>query len=165
MDTSRTIRDDLRRSYRRQTAAWIAIAVILSVGWLYMVFGPARASLMEFSAVRYEPQALCPGETLRYELDLHVHRVVYQIDVSTWRTTPPSIALWSESRRIVYTETEQLTIPREWTVPPMALDVGNLQPVPWSPGDYERRHAISTISRNTTPSIITVPFSIREDCP
>jgi hypothetical protein len=62
------------------------------------------------------------------------------------------------------TEPIRYTIAREWVIPATYPDPTTNLPVAWLPGRYERRHAISTVSRSTKPSIVSIPFDIAAGC-
>ena len=63
--------------------------------------GPA---LMRFSAAHPVGEtALCPGDTLRYDIALYVSGPgVFDLDVTTWRITPPATVIFSQKRRMVF---------------------------------------------------------------
>lgn len=110
-------------------------------------------------------QALCPGEALTYALDLVVTDAgVYALDVAVWRVSPPAVVLFSETRRVVFAGEQEYSLARQWTVPPEYIDPGTGLPVRWTAGQYERRHAISDVSRDAEASIAVIPFAIREGC-
>jgi len=112
--------------------------------WYASAERPAHA-LMEFA------QAQTVGETA--------------LCVSVWRTTPPATVLFSSTRRMVFTGPTDYELERSWTIPEFYASSTDGSPERWAAGQYERRHAISTSSRSTQPSIVTIPFSVRADCP
>lgn len=159
---------DVNRLFRHQKIALAVIALLFSVAWLYLTILPERPgrALMRFTqAVTIGPTALCPGETLHYDLGLMVNRGgVFDLDVAVWRVTPPATVVFSSSRRMVFDGPAEYRLAREWTVPAFYSSPLDGSPEHWAAGNYERRHAISTVSRSTEPSIVTIPFSIRGDC-
>ena len=168
MDTTAQTIHDLRRSYFVTLVAIFLLAVAFSAAWWWFATTPVPVPppLMEFHGVRVTgPSALCAGDTLTYSVDLSVTQPgVYAVDVSVWRVTPPATVIFSEERRFVASEPTDYTLARAWTVPLHHIDPTTNALVDWSPGRYERRHAISTTSRASEPSIIAVPFWIRADC-
>lgn len=134
--------------------------------WYASAERPAHA-LMEFTQAQTVGEtALCPGDALRYDVGLHVSGPgVFDLDVSVWRVTPPATVLFSSTRRMVFTGPTDYELERSWTIPDFYASSVDGSPEYWTAGQYERRHAISTSSRSTQPSIVTIPFVIREDCP
>lgn len=159
----------------RYHAARNMILVVFVLGVLsnlllwWVASGPERPghALMQFArAEAVGPTALCPGDTLRYDLALHVAGPgVFDLDVSVWRVTPPSTVLFSQTRRMVFDGPAEYTLGREWVIPEVYSSPVDGSPERWAAGQYTRRHAIVTVSRSTEPSIVSIPFSIRQDCP
>lgn len=159
----------IRRLFRHQRISLVTLAVIFSLAWFYLTIIPERPAraLMEYGAIEVlSDTALCPGDTLVYRPTLHVNGPgVFTIDTTVFRVTPPATLVFSEAplRAIfagptVFESTRRLPIPAGWRDP----DTGELHA--WEPGQYELRRAISTTSRSTEPSVISIPFSIRLDC-
>jgi hypothetical protein len=158
----------LKLRYARDMAIWF-IVLLMSVAWWWFAVtpSPVAAPLMEFSDARtVTTTPLCPGDTLPYSIVLHVSEPgVYAVDVSVWRMTPPATVIFSEARRFVISRATDYTLPREWSIPLTHPDPTTNGQVTWQPGRYERRHAISTVSRAAKPSIVVIPFTIAERCP
>ncbi len=154
--------------HRRIFLVALVVGMIVNGALFWVATGPAHPgpTLMRFGdAYTTGATQLCPGEALFYTITLEVDKPgVFAIDISVWSVSPPSVALWSETRRVVFSEATTYTLPRVWTVPPLHPDPSTGDLVPWLPGRYERRHAISTTSRSTEPSIIEIPFEISEGC-
>lgn len=155
--------------YRRMFMAFVLITLAYNSLLFWRVTSPdvVAPPLMQFTRVDVTgPTALCPGETLTYSIELEVDGAgVFDIDVSVWRITPPTVALFSDTRRIVFPGPTAYALDRGWTVPDFYSSAVDGSPERWAAGAYVRRHAISTTSRSTEPSIIAIPFSIRSDCP
>jgi len=156
------------RQYKRLLFWLVAVGFAVNIA-LLLRFNEARPghALMEFThAAPVGETALCPGDTLRYDVSLHVSGPgVFDLDVSVWRTTPPATVLFSSTRRMVFTGPTDYELERSWTIPDFYASSVDGSPERWAAGQYERRHAISTSSRSTQPSIVAIPFSVRADCP
>lgn len=157
------------RQYRR-LLLWLATAgFIVNSAWFLVASGPERPgpALMEFrNAYAAGETALCPGDTLHYTLTLHVSGPgVFDLDVAVWRVTPPATVLFSSTRRMVFNGPADYELERAWIVPEFYASSVDGSPERWAAGRYERRHAISTSSRSTLPSIVTIPFEIKRGCP
>lgn len=168
MDASAQRVRELERFYRRQIVGWLLLIFLISVAWFWFAVTPTPVGppMMSFDKAELSgPSALCPGDILSYTIDVHVNAPgVYAIDVSVWRVTPPATVLFSDERRVVVTEPTEYELDREWRIPQFYPDPRTGELVPWLPGQYERRHALSTTSRATRPSLVAVPFTIRGDC-
>ena len=97
---------------------------------------------------------LCPDDSLTYALTLSVEGdAVLETDSSVWDFEPPHTVVFSQDySRAIVRGPVTFTTQRSWIVPDLL------------PGEYERRISVSTSSRSTTPTIVSIPFSIREDC-
>lgn len=159
---------DINRLFRTQRFSLVLIALLFSAAWFYLTVLPERPAhaLMEFThAGATGKTALCPGDILNYELELHVSgEGVFDLDVAVWRVTPPATVLFSQTRRMVFTGRTDYRLSREWVIPRTYASAIDGSPEQWAAGQYERRHSIVTVSRSTEPSIVSIPFSIREDC-
>lgn len=156
------------RQYKRLLFWLVAVGFAVNIA-LFLRFNEARPghALMEFAhAVAVGETALCPGDTLRYDVSLHVSGPgVFDLDVTTFRVDPPVTVLFSQTRRMVFSEAVDYELERAWTIPEFYASPTDGSPERWAAGRYERRHAISTSSRSTQPSIVTIPFEIKETCP
>ena len=163
----RRVEQDYKRN-RNLILIVLAMSLFVQAYIWCIVIGPARPAnpLMEFEQARIDGvTALCPGETLTYTVDLVVNRPgVFDIDVSVWRENPPATVIFSSTRRAVLDTPITYKLPRSWTVPDTYLDPTTNQPVAWLPGKYERRHAISAVGQVADPTLVSFPFTIREDC-
>jgi hypothetical protein len=161
--------DQTFRAYRFWLILSTFLILLVNAGLLALYYAPERpgAPLMTLDLAQVNGSAdLCPGELLDYTLDLEIQEAgVFDLDVSVWRVTPPANALFSETRRMVFARATAYRLKRYWQVPATHPDPTTGLPIRWAPGQYERRHAISTVSRHTAPSILVIPFSIRADCP
>jgi hypothetical protein len=165
-------RQDIQAHYRRGQRRMIAAMVLLflvMVGLDYLdsrLPSPPSPSVVTIANLRpLGATDLCPGETLRYTYQIIGDLSgVLDIDMTIWRVTPPQTVLYSLSRRDVLVRPVDLTRTDAWVVPDEGTNPLTLQPLEWQPGDYERRVAISTPSRNTEPAIAVLPFRIRQDC-
>jgi len=149
----------LYRAQRRQFFWFIVFVMAFNVAMTLTLFfrpNPASASPMKFDSYSVkEPTSLCPGEFLTYELVLNVQEdAVLESDSSIWATDPPGTAQFSQDyQRAIIEGPITYTTNTRWPVADLP------------PGDYERRIAVSTSSRSAMPTIISIPFSVREDCP
>lgn len=152
---------------RRWLLFLVAVGFIVN-GMLYWYASEERPgpALMEFTrAVTRGETALCPGDTLRYDITLYVSGPgVFDLDVTTWRITPPATVMFSSTRRLVFSGPVTYSLGRAWIVPDFYSSAVDGSPERWAAGSYERRHAITTTSRSTEPSIVTIPFQVRADC-
>lgn len=170
--TEPRIREINRQFYRARI--WLivlaTVGFVINAGLFYAVLRneTPQHALMEYSSIAVEsPAALCPGETLVYRPNLVVNGPgVFTIDTTIWRITPPATIVFSETPlRAIFDAPIIFTSARRFVVPPTWRDPDTGESQRWEPGQYELRRAISTTSRNTEPSIATIRFSIREDCP
>lgn len=154
--------------YRRILLWLVAVGFIVNGAlWLFASTERPGHALMEFThAAPVGETALCPGDTLRYDVSLHVSGAgVFDLDVTTFRIDPPVTVLFSNTRRMVFSEAVDYELEREWTIPEFYASPTDGSPERWAAGRYERRHAISTSSRSTKPSIVVIPFEIEANCP
>lgn len=160
--------DHLNHRFHRLVGLWLFTTILVSVAWWWFAVTPVplRPPVMEFAADRHaENIAVCPGDTIPYAIDLVVTQPgVFAIDISVWRITPPAVVLFSEVRRVVFSEPTSYTVKRQWVVPPTYVDPITSVPATWGPGQYERRHAITVMGRDAEPSFAVIPFTIRSDC-
>ncbi len=167
-ETRQQREQEVRRLFRHQRLSLVVIAVVFSLAWFYLTIAPERPAraLMEFRQAQPAGEtALCPGDTLRYDIALDVSGPgVFDLDVAVWRVTPPATVLFSSTRRLVFQEQADYSLERAWTIPPFYSSPTDGSPERWAAGHYERRHAISTTSRSTEPSIVVIPFSIKDSC-
>lgn len=126
---------------------------------------PGEAAIVYTAVDVVGDAALCPGETLTYTLEFVYNQPgVFDVDVTVFRVTPPQTILFSETRRVVIAEPEALTVAYAWVIPAEYEDIRTQAMVALAPGQYERRHSVTTISRSTEPAIVTIPFEIGEGC-
>lgn len=154
--------------YRRILLWLVAVGFIVNGAlWLFASTERPGHALMEFThAAPTGETALCPGDILSYDVALHVSGPgVFDLDVTVWRTTPPATVLFSSTRRLVFSGPTDYELERTWTVPEMYASSIDGSPERWAAGHYERRHAITTSSRSTKPSIVVIPFEIEANCP
>jgi len=157
----------LKQLYRRLVLLLVGVFLMVSIAWAYFVIYPSPfpSPLMTISGSSTTDDPVCPGDTLPYTVTFQVTEPgVYAVDVSVWRVSPPATVLFSDARRMVLTEQISYTIAREWVIPATYPDPTINLPVAWLPGRYERRHAISTVSRATKPSMVSIPFTIAKGC-
>jgi hypothetical protein len=108
---------------------------------------------------------LCPGDILDYEYGFTVNEAgVYLFDTGVWRVTPPAIILFFDSRRVVVPEPRTWQIARPWQIPKTFIDPRTGVVEKWIPGEYERVLAVTSVGRDTLPSVVSIPFTIKEDC-
>lgn len=126
-----------------------------------------QAPIATFGSVRLQTgSAICPGDTIRYSVALDVDDSgVLIVDNTAWQLDPLRILYDAPPRRVVVSGDTDLPLYTQFHLPDMYIDPETGDPVPWLPGYYALNSAISTSSRATVPQIVTIPFSIREDCP
>lgn len=155
------------RVYRTLLLWLVAVGFVVNgaLFWLASEDRPGHA-LMHLEDPRLlGPAALCPGEALRYELVLTVNGPgVFAVDRAIWRVTPPATVVFSDTRHVIFDEAATFAVERVWTIPDSYIDPATGGRMAWRPGEYEVRHAVSTSSRNTRPSIQVIPFEIRSNC-
>lgn len=147
------------------TAAVLALQFALA--WLVLtdVSAPGPAGFAYVGVEALGDTTLCPGDVLRYRLDMRYQVAgVYEVDVSLWRVTPPLTVIASTARRVVIAEPTELQLDFAWTVPDGYISAQTGETLPLEPGLYERHHAVTTSSRSTQPAIVTVPFVVMEGC-
>lgn len=153
----------------RNWLLWLVLVGFAVNGALFYAVLRAEPSppLMQFTeAASTGATALCPGDTLHYMITLHVSEAgVFDLDTAVWRVSPSATVFFSQTRRMVFDGPADYTLARTWIVPHFYSSAVDGSPERWAAGAYVRRHAISTTSRSTEPSIIAIPFSIRSDCP
>lgn len=170
MDTSNGAALQLAKTYRRSMWALLTIIILVSTGWLFFAWYPTPVSGPLFTYTGYAMQsetALCPGETLAYDLGLRYNDAgVFDIDVAVWRVSPPATMVYSASRRAISTGAQEFVLHQAWGVPTEILNPRTGRLEPFAAGEYERRHAVTTVSRATKPAIMSVPFTVlgEEDC-
>lgn len=157
--------------YRRARGLLLVVVALGAIanGGLYWYASAERPgpTLMQFTEARATgPTALCPGDVLRYDVSLHVSGPgVFDLDVAVFRLTPPVTVVFSSTRRMVFSGPSDYQLARQWRIPQTYSSPVDGSPERWAAGQYERRHAITTASRSTVPSIVMIPFSIRDNCP
>ena len=148
------------------------IGVIAALfAWTFLSFllmRPTPGALEPFAYISdlhaIGPTALCPGDSLRFATSINADGpVVYEIDASIWDSENDLILVTADSVRAVLPEDLQRTYEASWTIP-QGMPDGAGGTKAWRPGEYKRVVAISTVSRNSKPTIATLPFSIKEDC-
>lgn len=154
----------------RRWLIWLMVVGFVVNGALFyaVLYNAPPPPLMEYTkAFASGPTALCPGDTLHYTLELEVHGAgVFEINQSIWRVTPPQTVVFSQTpRRAIYTEAVSFVSERHFILTPTYPDADTGEPMRWKPGQYEMHRSISTTSRNTEPSIVSIPFSVKSDCP
>lgn len=155
-------------AYRRILVA-VVVAGVLFNGLLYwQLGGPERPgrSIMELELVDgWTPPQVCPGETVNLDYTVHIRAPgVFSLDRSLWRVSPPMTLVFSHTETGVYPLPIDFISRREWLVPMTYTSPVDGKPTPLAPGAYEWRWAMSTASRSTVPSILLVPFTVKEGC-
>lgn len=106
---------------------------------------------------------LCPGEAVRYQYTLHSNtRGVIEVDAAIWRIDPPQTVIYSLPGRMILEDAYNLPVVEDWVIPvvPTTRQVSDM-----NPGLYERRLAFRNLYQTETPAQISIPFTIRENCP
>lgn len=147
------------------TAAILSLPFVLA--WLVLtdVQQPAAAGFAYVGVSGVSDTELCPGDTLRYRLDMRYEQAgVYEVDITLWRVTPPATVIASNVRRVVIAGPVELALDYAWAVPAGYVSPQTGEWMALEPGRYERHHAVTTSSRSTEPAIVTIPFEIGEGC-
>jgi len=146
----------------------MVIGVIVNGALFWVLAGPERPgrTLMELQLIEgWTPPTVCPGERVNIDYMVHISGAgVFRLDRSLWRVSPPMTMVFSTSQHGIYPAPIDFMSRREWLVPVTYIDPITDLPQPLPPGEYEFRWAMSTASRSTIPSILTVPFTVKEDC-
>lgn len=159
-----------RKKHNIMRGLFIPTAIILA--WLLITqyrFFNLRSGQTVFvlsEAQVLGPTDLCPGDSLNFSVDVEVlEQGIYQLSMSTWKTSPPTTVVFSEGLDMVIADSREFPIAIEWVVTDMYISPYTGKPTEWEAGEYSRDVAVSAVDRNTTPSIVAIPFTIRSDCP
>lgn len=154
--------------YRRIILWAMVIGVIVNGALFLRLAGPERPgqTLMELTLVDgWTAPTVCPGETVDIDYTVHIRASgVFSMDRSLWRVSPPLTLIFSTTETGVYPTAIDFISRREWAVPVTYISPIDGKAARLTPGDYEWRWAMSTTSRSTVPSILVVPFRVKEDC-
>lgn len=156
LETRLQIVDNRYKADRNLLLAVLGAGILVQALLFWFVWQPDAvhpAAMQIRGASAGDAPALCPGEALTYALD-----------VAVWRVSPPAVVLFSEERRVVFAGEQEYSLARQWTVPGAYIEPETGMPARWMPGQYERLHAISDVSRDAEASIAVIPFAIREGC-
>lgn len=156
LETRLLIVDNRYKADRNLLLAVLGAGILVQALLFWFVWQPDAvhpAAMQIRGASAGDAPALCPGEALTYALD-----------VAVWRVSPPAVVLFSEERRVVFAGEQEYSLARQWTVPGAYIEPETGMPARWMPGQYERLHAISDVSRDAEASIAVIPFAIREGC-
>jgi hypothetical protein len=109
---------------------------------------------------------LCPGDTLRYLINIDVQEpAVIELDASVRYVDTKLTVIPSVTRRIIYDSKDAVRLPGNWAIPDMMPATSTRpQESPWIPGQYRRLIALTGIEGNTRASVASVDFRIGEDC-
>lgn len=153
--------------YKRVLLWVVGIGIAVNVGLYLTLLGPERPgrSLMELElADGWTQPTVCPGETVDIDYTVHIRASgVFSMDRSLWRVSPPLTLIFSTTETGVYPTAIDFISRREWAVPVTYISPIDGKAARLTPGDYEWRWAMSTTSRSTTPSILTVPFTVKSE--
>lgn len=154
--------------YRRIILWAMVIGVIVNGALFLRLAGPERPgqTLMELELVSdWTPPTVCPGERVNIDYTVHIRASgVFSMDRSLWRVSPPMTLIFSQTETGVYPAKIDFMSRREWLVPKTYTNPIDERPAAMPPGEYEFRWAMSTTSRSTEPSILVVPFRVKENC-
>lgn len=156
------------QNYRRLIFGVMVAALIANGALFWTLAGPERPgqALMELALVDgWTPPTVCPGERVVFDYVVHIRGAgVFTLDRTLWRVSPPMTLVFSQSQQGVYPAPIDFAARREWMVPMTYTNPVNEQPAKLTAGAYEWRWAMSTVSRSTLPSILTLPFRVKEGC-
>ena len=160
--------NDSRSVYRANVLWLMAVTILVSVAWLWFALNPVplgRSIMLLESPVVHGSSDLCPGETLRFSFSTTVREPsVVDFDVTTWGHEPRRIILQRPTQRMVMAEA--MTWPVDWsfTVPESYVNLRSGEFEDWQPGEYRLDAAITSVSRDTITSMMSIPFTVREGC-
>ena len=152
---------------RRIILLAMMVGLMVNGALFWILAGPERPgrSLMELELVDgWAAPSVCPGETVDIDYTVHIRAPgVFSLDRSLWRVSPPLTLIFSTTETGIYPATIDFMSRREWVVPETYVSPIDGKAARLEPGEYEWRWAISTTSRSTVPSILTVPFSVKAE--
>lgn len=159
---------DIERVHRRNVWWWIAMFLVISSAWLWFAFYPTPIgkSLMRLDTPRVtSAAALCPGEILSYSFEVVVNEPgVFEFDQSVWGVQPRRGVVFERPLRLALGSAERWQVHWWWELPAQYTNPRTGQLDDWQAGAYEVVLGITSVSRDTVPSLATVPFQIREGC-
>lgn len=163
-------KEDIRAHGRRSQLRlfWLFVTFMVVAGVAHVWSLQPGSALVSMSGLRPSDRpALCPGDTLEYIYSVDgAEDGVVDIDVTVYRETPPSqTIIYSTSLRDILVDPVHQETYAVWKIPTEVINPFTGQIEKFVPGDYQRRISISTTSRNRTPEIAVIGFSIRLDCP
>ncbi len=154
-------------NYRRIILWTMMVGVLVNGALFWILAGPERPgrALMELELVDgWTPPTVCPGERVILDYTVHIRAAgVFSLDRSLWRVSPPMTVIFSASQHGIYPAPIDFMSRREWVVPETYVSPIDGKTARLEPGEYEWRWAISTTSRSTIPSILTVPFAVKSE--
>lgn len=159
---------ELKVTYKHDVLLWLTLLILVSVAWRWFSVTPAPASQpnLVIGDVRIGESRLCPGDALVYTYTVNIMRPgVYVFDSTVWRDhEPQQVVVWADQLRFVASVERHVTLARHWRVPETVYDALRDEITPIAPGRYTRAIAVTAFSRNTLPSIATIPFEVLPDC-
>jgi hypothetical protein len=107
---------------------------------------------------------LCPGERLSWSFALTVTGTGnLDIDGTSYRISPPSTIVFSNTRRMVVFGDMQELVVDSWLVPVTRVNPASGEAEPFPSGSYLRLIAISSPSRSTIFTKAIVPFTVKAE--
>lgn len=159
---------DIERAYRKNFMVWVALFLVISAAWLWFAFYPVplgRAVMTLDTPRLTSAAALCPGETLAYSFVVAVAEPgIFEFDQSVWGLQPRRGVVFERPLRLAVAGAERWQVHWWWEVPDQYENPRTGEMTQWLPGDYEVVLGITSVSRDTVPSLARVPFTIREGC-
>lgn len=161
---------DVVRQIKIVNMALLALVVVLIAvpavgGWWVSRQLPVVSTVTVDNLRVIGASALCPGDPLTVEYDLHAKGAGILVrDWTSWLVTPPKTMIFSTSRRFILDGPIDQHLRETWHVPSLYLNYETEVYEPLPVGDYRRYLAISSPSRSTVIAIANVPYSIRGDC-
>jgi hypothetical protein len=149
---------------------YVAAIIVFSLAFpiVYTLVANRNIQKVEFASVDNAmiigPTDLCLGGKLNFTYDVHVKgRGILIRDVTTWRVDPPKTVIFADTRRSILLEEIDQHLQESYRIPYYFknYETGDFERL--SPGNYERRFALSTPNDQRIFSSITIPFSIREN--
>lgn len=155
-----------KRAEKRQKDAkhfvlWIVIAfVVVPIAWNIWT---NNVSLNVTEIVGSAD--LCPGDQLVFKYHLHTRGDgVFIRDLTTWKISPPKTVIFSEPRRFIINGQIDQDLYEAWEVPEVYFNYENWREEPLPPGLYLRQLAVTSSTNSIAEDMVSVPFTIREDC-
>jgi hypothetical protein len=147
------------------TLLLVVIAVPIIVSWWIAKNTPIISTIGIDNVQVVGETDLCPGEKLIFSYNFHAQGAgVLVRDTTAYNIDPPKTLIFSTSRRFILDGPVDQHLTEAWTIPAIFHNYETDEDEPLPPGNYRRYLSISSPSRSTVIAIISVPFSVKEEC-